>query len=133
MADKPTTLTRAQMEEAVKRGGSVIYQGRHILDVADLPSEAELAAGDAAREQQARDNLLEQKRLIEAQLVRMDAQSHGQATALVVDFDECSHQGPGSLPDPAAQIPGDNAQRTLRRGQPDALRWLDRECLEPLE
>ena len=44
------TMTRAQMEEILKRKESVVYNGRSIARVEDLPSEEELAAGDAEAE-----------------------------------------------------------------------------------
>lgn len=54
MAD---TIGRAAMEAAISRGGAVLYQGRIISRVADLPSEAELAQGDPAAEQAAAESL----------------------------------------------------------------------------
>jgi hypothetical protein len=45
-------LTRQQMEETIKAGGSVVYQGQIINSVDALPSEAVLAQGDADKEAQ---------------------------------------------------------------------------------
>jgi hypothetical protein len=44
------TLTRAQMEQAIQAGGSVLWRGQILTHVAQLPSEADLAAGDPALE-----------------------------------------------------------------------------------
>jgi hypothetical protein len=42
------TLTRPQMEAIIARGESVLFRGRIINRVVDLPSAADLAAGDTA-------------------------------------------------------------------------------------
>lgn len=47
-------LTRAQMEQAIQDGGSVVVNGQILSRIDDLPSEADLAQGDAAKEQAAR-------------------------------------------------------------------------------
>ncbi len=38
------------MEAAIEEGGSVLYNGRIVASVDDLPSKAELARGDAEEE-----------------------------------------------------------------------------------
>jgi len=38
------------MEAAIAEGGSVLYDGRIVARAADLPSEADLARGDARKE-----------------------------------------------------------------------------------
>jgi hypothetical protein len=46
----PTTLTRQQMEDTIRQGGSVIIDGRSYASIESLPSEADLAKGDESRE-----------------------------------------------------------------------------------
>jgi hypothetical protein len=46
----PTTLTRQEMEDIIRQGGSVIVDGRSYATVESLPSEAQLAEGDEAKE-----------------------------------------------------------------------------------
>jgi DNA primase len=46
----PTTLTRQEMEDIIRQGGSVIVDGRSYATVESLPSEAALAEGDEAKE-----------------------------------------------------------------------------------
>jgi hypothetical protein len=61
-------LTRAEMIEILGRNESVIYNGKVIKSVGDLPSEAELAKGDKTKEAAATQSLQEQKKEIERQL-----------------------------------------------------------------
>lgn len=49
------TLTREQMAAAVLGGGSVLYAGRLITRIADLPSAADLAVGTETAPQIAAD------------------------------------------------------------------------------
>jgi outer membrane biosynthesis protein TonB len=49
----PISYSRAQLEQIIKSGGSVIINGRHIDRLEDLPSESELAVGDRERAQAA--------------------------------------------------------------------------------
>jgi hypothetical protein len=49
----PISYSRAQLEQIIKSGGSVILNGRHIDRLEDLPSESELAVGDRERAQAA--------------------------------------------------------------------------------
>jgi hypothetical protein len=46
----PTTLTRQEMEDIIRQGGSVIVDGKSYATVESLPSEAQLAEGDEAKE-----------------------------------------------------------------------------------
>jgi hypothetical protein len=64
-------LTRAGMEQAIKDGGSVMYKGKILTSLDQLPSEADLAAGDSQRESQARENLLKQKDAIDKELAKI--------------------------------------------------------------
>jgi hypothetical protein len=43
-------LTRAEMEAAIKAGGSVLHRGAIYHQIGQLPSEAELAEGDPEQE-----------------------------------------------------------------------------------
>jgi hypothetical protein len=65
MAD---TLTRPEMEAIIGRGESVLHGGEVITNVAGLPSEAALAKGDPARENQAEKALKAQIAELEGQL-----------------------------------------------------------------
>lgn len=70
-------LTRAGMEQAIKDGGSVIYRkpgdkaSKVLTSLAELPTEADLAAGDSQKESQARENLLRQKDAIDKELAKI--------------------------------------------------------------
>jgi len=48
------TLTRAEMEDVIRGGGSILWQGQIVAHIGQLPSEADLAAGDPALEAAAR-------------------------------------------------------------------------------
>src|SRR4051794_38576803 len=84
-----TSLTREQMEQVIRNGGSVSYgvgqNVRHITRIEDLPSEAELSEGDEVRAQAALDDLSHQQAQIEAkkqQLVeRMKREREGKQPA----------------------------------------------------
>jgi hypothetical protein len=66
--------TRADLEQVIIQGGSVMYQGRVITRVQDLPSEADLAAGDDAAEQTALGNLQAQIDKLTNERDRLQAQ-----------------------------------------------------------
>jgi hypothetical protein len=51
----PVSYTRAQLEGFLRSGHSVLVNGRHVERVEDLPSESELAVGDAERARAARE------------------------------------------------------------------------------
>jgi hypothetical protein len=65
--------TRAQMEEIVARKESVVYNGRVISEAKDLPSEEDLAAGDAEAQARIADSIEEQIRRLEARRDRLTA------------------------------------------------------------
>jgi hypothetical protein len=66
-------LTREGMEQAIKDGGSVKLQnGRIVSKIEDLPTLAELAAGNPGAEKIAREILEQQKRDIDAQLAKLN-------------------------------------------------------------
>ena len=65
------TLTRAEMEAVIKSGGSVLYQGRTLSRPEHLPSAAELAQGDPAKEAEASADLQAQIADLQAQLAQL--------------------------------------------------------------
>jgi hypothetical protein len=71
------TISRAQMERAIREGGSVLYGGRVISRAEQLPSEAELAQGDPDAEAEAQANLQAQMAALQAQMERLQASSTG--------------------------------------------------------
>jgi hypothetical protein len=68
-------LTREGMVAAVRRGGSVLHKGAVINDERKLPSEADLAQGDARATQQALAGLDAQQRELDAQRQKLLAAS----------------------------------------------------------
>ncbi len=60
-------LTRAEMEQVIGRKGSVMYAGRIITRVEDLPSAADLAVGDPAAEKKTAED-------IDAEIARLVAE-----------------------------------------------------------
>lgn len=69
------TLTHAQMEQAIQAGGSVLWRGQILTHVAQLPSEAELAAGDPALEAAASSALDAQILALTREKARLDLAS----------------------------------------------------------
>lgn len=65
------TLTRDEMEAVIKGGGSVLWQGHTLSRIQDLPSAADLAAGDPAKEAQATADLQAQITALQAQLAQL--------------------------------------------------------------
>ena len=65
--DESGMLTHEGMLSVLRAGGSVILNGSIITDPRNLPSEAQLAKGNAAKEAQARQNL-------DAQIARLQAE-----------------------------------------------------------
>jgi hypothetical protein len=75
-------LTRRQMEDVIRRGGSVMFHGgtvggvtetRVIDRIEDLPSEADLAGDDEARRQQARAEIVARRQALDAELAKLEA------------------------------------------------------------
>lgn len=60
-------LTREEMEAVIANRGSVMYKGRIIREVKNLPSRAELAAGDPVAEAKTREHL-------EARIAELEAE-----------------------------------------------------------
>lgn len=74
------TLSRNEMEQVINSGGSVLLGGRLYTRVADLPNDAQLAAGDPEREAAAATTLQQQIAQMQAQLEQL--QASGQSAAL---------------------------------------------------
>jgi hypothetical protein len=99
-----SSLTRQQMEDIIRNGGSVSYgigqNVRHITRIEDLPSEAELSEGDEVRAQAALDQLNNEQAQIEAkkqQLVeRMKREREGQPQAQAKQPQEEGQKAPSS-------------------------------------
>lgn len=64
-------LTRSEMEQTIIQRGSVLYRGRIISRIQDLPSDADLAAGDPAQEAAAAAALDAQIAALQAQRARI--------------------------------------------------------------
>jgi hypothetical protein len=69
----PCSHSRESLVQALASGKSVILHGQHILDVKDLPSEAELAYGDLARLEAALQDAQAKKAAAEAELAEVKA------------------------------------------------------------
>lgn len=72
MAEQKTRLSRADMEETIKGGGSVLLDGRIVTNVADLPNPEELAETEEEREVTAED-LRRQRDELDARLAAMES------------------------------------------------------------
>lgn len=67
------TLTRQEMEQVITGGGSVLHEGRIHDRIDTLPDEADLAQGDEARTNAARDAIDSQIASLTAQRAKLDA------------------------------------------------------------
>lgn len=74
------TLTRDEMEAVVKSGGSVLYGGKTLSRVEHLPSAAELAQGDPAKEAAATADLQAQIAELQAQLAQLQPSAPAKAS-----------------------------------------------------
>jgi hypothetical protein len=74
-------LTHDDMRRTVERGEGVLYQGRVITKVAELPSAAALAAGNPQAEAAARTSLEAQIADLQAQVARLQAPAPSNAAA----------------------------------------------------
>jgi hypothetical protein len=108
-----SSLTRQQMEDIIRNGGSVSYgigqNVRHITRIEDLPSEAELSEGDEVRAQAALDQLNNEQAQIEAkkqQLIqRMKREREGQPQAQAKPPQEEGQQSPPPAEKPQQEPP----------------------------
>lgn len=102
-------ISREKMENIIRGGGSVMFEGNIITDVKQLPTEAELAKGDESREQAAIAQLQAQKRELERQLSLLQNKGEAPATdpAATPSGDEkkdapTAPSGGGTSPAPAS-------------------------------
>lgn len=82
------TLTRQEMEQVIRDGGSVLHGGRLYTKIATLPTEAQLAAGNPEQEAAAKANLQSQVEALQAQLA--DLASSQSAPAAPSTYDAMS-------------------------------------------
>lgn len=68
-------LTRAGMESVLQRGGSVLFNSRTISRLDQLPSEAEVAKGDADQERAARSRLKERQRALDEEMAILNGKT----------------------------------------------------------
>lgn len=64
-------LTRKEMEQAIKDGGSVLYNGQTLWKAEQLPSEADLAVGDPEAETAAANNIQQQIADLQKQIAKL--------------------------------------------------------------
>src|SRR4051794_26086793 len=122
-----TSLTRQQMEDIIRNGGSVSYgvgqNVRHITRIEDLPSEAELSEGDEVRAQAALDELSTQQAQIEAKkqqlLDRMRREREGKPQAQAKPAQEEGQQSPPPREKPQQEPPQPSESH---QGQPQGER-----------
>lgn len=68
------TLTRQEMADILRDGKrSVLYNGRIIRNISQIPSEAELAAGNPQEEKKVQDNILVEMERLKAELAKLKA------------------------------------------------------------
>jgi len=65
------TLTRAEMEQVIANGGSVLHQGTLISSVDRLPSAADLAKGDPEAETAAANAMQQQIDALQEQIAKL--------------------------------------------------------------
>lgn len=94
-------ISRAAMVAAIKEGGSVHYKGALITRLENLPSEAELAVGDPAQEQQALTDLQKEIAGLEARKAALQSQVSQQAQANQQAADASAASGGTQTPPPA--------------------------------
>lgn len=67
-------LTRTGMESVIKEGGSVLYKGRTIARVEDLPNETELAGGNPLALETAKRHLSQRRAALDAEEAQLREQ-----------------------------------------------------------
>lgn len=75
------TISRSEMQAAIAAGGVVLHNGVLYNDPLDLPTEAELAKGDPAREKKAQDDIQAQIAALQAQIDGLKAHDGGKPVA----------------------------------------------------
>lgn len=88
-------LTRAEMEQVIREGGSVLHGGRLISQVEQLPSAADLAQGDPVAESAVANALQEQIANLQAQLNKLTSPA---SSALATSGGAPSTTPPASTP-----------------------------------
>lgn len=68
---RSSKLSRRDMEDVIKQGGSVMYKGQVLTHVGHLPPEADLVAGDEEAEKRVAEELQRQRDAIDAQLAKL--------------------------------------------------------------
>lgn len=73
-------LTRKEMEAVIASGGSVLWNGQTLWQAGQLPSAADLAAGDPAKEAAASADLHAQIAQLQADLAKLQPAAPAEAT-----------------------------------------------------
>lgn len=60
-------MTRAHMERILAEGGSILHKGMHLTHISQLPSEADLAVGNAEATAAALAGIAKQRAALDAQ------------------------------------------------------------------
>lgn len=75
-----STLSRKEMEAVITGGGSIIYQGRHISRMDDLPKAADLAKGDPDKEAATMTDLQAQIAALQAEMAKLQPKQASKPT-----------------------------------------------------
>lgn len=94
------TLTREDMEQVIRGGGSILHKGQHLTRIEHLPTEADLAEGDAAASQAALDGITAQRVALDEQERKLLASLNKGAPA-----DGAGGKSAKTKPDPTAPPP----------------------------
>jgi hypothetical protein len=95
-------LTREEMSQVIRDGGSVLHEGRLYTTIDGLPSEAALAKGDPAKAAAATEALDAQIKALQDARARLEAdvKAHA-AAALAADEAKAKESDPAKPADPA--------------------------------
>lgn len=72
-------MTRAHMERVLAEGGSILHKGMHLTHIGQLPSEADLAVGNAEATAAALAGIAKQRAALDAQEFALLSASGAQA------------------------------------------------------
>jgi hypothetical protein len=111
-----TRLSRADMERAIREGGSVLHEGQVFETVESLPTDAQLAAGHAERSEAVVDAIDRQMAALTAQ--RAQAQRQAEEARRLKEEESRKAAGKAEappkneapkepVPEPAAQAPAE--------------------------
>lgn len=103
------TLTRDEMEAVIRNGGSVLHKGQHLTHIEHLPTEGDLAEGDAAAIQAALDGIAAQRAALDEQERKLLASRAPTAPAAPAKSKK------GAPPDPSASA-GESNDSALTSG-----------------